>query len=395
MLFEMITGVPPFEAPTVQALAEKHRTATPPSLAPALAKVGLGDELDGVVSRLLAKEPRDRYGSAREAAQAIAAAVSPGRTTSARGPTPSSPPPPSRLATSALKDRLELAILSGAPAYNAGDHARCLELYRATALELVATESLPLAVAARFDVALARATAVASATAGSWELRYAFDEVLSLPPAVVGTVGTLQGELAVFDAMRGGSGGNADDEVALAFARRLAASLEKRSERPELVRTLFAAAAARYDRRGAACVAIHPLLDSLRVSPLGATQAAAPSFGPAPIRPSAAPPSIPPVSTPRASVAPPSGSSDEVMARVTHAILIGAPAYNQGRYEVCQRVYRETALELSRMVGKDPAGAAFAAWLTETVARADQRPPLEAAWVLRHAFDAILASRPS
>jgi len=78
VLFEMLTGQPPFAAATADALFRMHLVATPqpvtalrPSVSPALA---------AVVAKALAKARSDRFESAARFAEAIAAAVTPSAT---------------------------------------------------------------------------------------------------------------------------------------------------------------------------------------------------------------------------------------------------------------------------------------------------------------------------
>lgn len=69
ILFEMLTGRKPFMAENPMAIIYMHRKSPLPQLPEALAV------LQPLLLRLLAKEPAGRFGSAREAAQAIAAAL--------------------------------------------------------------------------------------------------------------------------------------------------------------------------------------------------------------------------------------------------------------------------------------------------------------------------------
>jgi TolB-like protein len=64
VLFEMLTGQPPFTAASAQALFAKHISAPVPSLKHD--RPGVPAELDQLVRRLLAKSPADRPGSADE-----------------------------------------------------------------------------------------------------------------------------------------------------------------------------------------------------------------------------------------------------------------------------------------------------------------------------------------
>jgi diguanylate cyclase (GGDEF)-like protein len=65
LLFECLAGVPPFEADTVGELLRRHLTIAPPSLRDL--GIDVPRVFDEFLQRLLAKEPRDRYQSARAA----------------------------------------------------------------------------------------------------------------------------------------------------------------------------------------------------------------------------------------------------------------------------------------------------------------------------------------
>ena len=71
MLYEMLAGEPPLTGPTPQATATLRLTTTATSL-PVLRETVPGG-LDRVVSRALAKSPADRYRTAEELAEALAA----------------------------------------------------------------------------------------------------------------------------------------------------------------------------------------------------------------------------------------------------------------------------------------------------------------------------------
>jgi len=69
VLYEMLTGEPPYKANDVISLAMAHRTAPVPTLAPGLA------DYQPILERLLAKNPDDRFDSARELIAALEAFV--------------------------------------------------------------------------------------------------------------------------------------------------------------------------------------------------------------------------------------------------------------------------------------------------------------------------------
>ena len=75
MLYEMLTGKLPFEAPTIVALMLAH-IQTPP-VPPSIRAPGapITPEIDAVVMRALAKRPEDRFGDATAMARALSAAI--------------------------------------------------------------------------------------------------------------------------------------------------------------------------------------------------------------------------------------------------------------------------------------------------------------------------------
>ncbi len=83
MLFECVTGVPPFEGTPVKTL--QHHLSDPPPLASSFV-AGVPPELDALIDRLLRKRPRDRIGFAVDVAAALAEMGA--REPKTRGPTP-------------------------------------------------------------------------------------------------------------------------------------------------------------------------------------------------------------------------------------------------------------------------------------------------------------------
>jgi hypothetical protein len=81
-------------------------------------------------------------------------------------------------------EKLSSAIDVGAPQYNAGDAAACLETYRSAARaitsEVVGEERCPV-VRALLATGLARAESASSPNEAAWAMRRSFDAVLSGP----------------------------------------------------------------------------------------------------------------------------------------------------------------------------------------------------------------------
>src|SRR5206468_9435457 len=71
MLYELVTGQPPFAGDDALAIITQH-LRTPP-VAPAWRNPEVSKPLDGLIVRLLAKDPRDRPQSAAEVREALAA----------------------------------------------------------------------------------------------------------------------------------------------------------------------------------------------------------------------------------------------------------------------------------------------------------------------------------
>jgi serine/threonine-protein kinase PknK len=85
VLFEMLTGQPPFVAATAGALFRMHLLAAPQPVT--ALRPGVPAPLAAVVAKALAKVPSDRFESAAQLTEAIAAAVTPSATPSSAPPT--------------------------------------------------------------------------------------------------------------------------------------------------------------------------------------------------------------------------------------------------------------------------------------------------------------------
>jgi serine/threonine-protein kinase len=69
VMFEMLTGRPPFVGPTAVSIAMQHASADPPSMRQYNATIPPG--VEKIVMRALEKEPEDRFRSAQEMQQAL------------------------------------------------------------------------------------------------------------------------------------------------------------------------------------------------------------------------------------------------------------------------------------------------------------------------------------
>ncbi len=73
---------------------------------------------------------------------------------------------------------ISMAISIGAPAFNAGDHRGCYEVYACTARLLVNSPATPDDVKAALRTALTDASTVLNVTRQAWIMREAFDGLL-------------------------------------------------------------------------------------------------------------------------------------------------------------------------------------------------------------------------
>ncbi len=387
-LHELLTGTLPFDSSNPLELLRLHLTAPPPPLAPVLGTSPLVLGLEELSRGLLAKRKEDRFPSARAFVEAARRVLEP-----PPAPVPSIPPShpvsgrvgPALIGVErGLLGSIWAAIELGAPAYNAGDHARCYALYRecvAAALSPQRTPPLGLAERARLLVAYEQAAAAPSPTHAAWTLRHAFDELASAAPTSNLPVrDALDLAIDVFQAVaaRTYALGRADvaGPIHLRFAtllREAAAAPQgapgRQAELPALDRALAVASRATGD---AVAAALSEAFERLRQP---SPQAAAQAFATAPTRHG------PPIAL----------VSDLVRGAILRAIRQGVPAYNAGDHAGCAREYQLTADAIVGECGRDPAAAPVAAWLGTIAERARAASPHDAAWMLRHAFDALLA----
>jgi serine/threonine protein kinase len=73
ILYEMLTGAPPFVAEGAGEIISLQLFAEPEL--PSKRRPGISEDMDGITMRLLAKEPTDRFGTAHELVEALSAAI--------------------------------------------------------------------------------------------------------------------------------------------------------------------------------------------------------------------------------------------------------------------------------------------------------------------------------
>jgi serine/threonine protein kinase len=92
LLYESLTGRPPFETGDLRQLMTAHMFSPPPR--PSIMRRGINRPFDDVIARGMAKSPDDRFASAGELAKAATAAVSGGPVPSAPAAAPPAPAAP-------------------------------------------------------------------------------------------------------------------------------------------------------------------------------------------------------------------------------------------------------------------------------------------------------------
>jgi serine/threonine-protein kinase len=386
-LYELLTGTLPFDADDAVELMRQHLTERPPSLSVSLGASPYVEALDVLVGTLLAKRKEDRYVSARAFVDAARPIFEPpAQPQRAAAPTlralaPPPAPAPAPTVERQLLEAIAAGIAVGATAYNAGDHARCCAIYRQVieaALSPTRTPPLPLAERARLEVAQAQAASAPGPTIAAWTLRHGFDELSTaeptgpFPPRDV-----VDASIDVFHAVAGRTytlgHGDAVVPFHLAFGRLLrgaVASLPSRAaELPWLDRALGTARTAQGDVGPAV---LSEAFERLR-RPVITSESTA-------------------LATSATTISPPVAIvSESIRMAIVRAIRAGVPAYNSGDHAGCAREYLRTADALISENRSLPRTAAVATWLAPVADRARQATPYDAAWMLRHAFDALLA----
>ncbi len=78
ILFEMLTGRPPFNEGPAMAILSQHLTQPPPTLREVDSTLDIPERLEAIIAKGLAKEPEDRFASAEEFSAVLRAADDPG-----------------------------------------------------------------------------------------------------------------------------------------------------------------------------------------------------------------------------------------------------------------------------------------------------------------------------
>jgi serine/threonine protein kinase len=73
VLYESLTGAPPFQGQSALSTMMQHRSATPPSLKEASLGLEFPETLEKIVAKMLAKDPNDRYQSCLQVAEDLIA----------------------------------------------------------------------------------------------------------------------------------------------------------------------------------------------------------------------------------------------------------------------------------------------------------------------------------
>jgi eukaryotic-like serine/threonine-protein kinase len=367
IMYEMLAGAPPFDAPTVLQLGHLHLTAEPRPLRDLRPEVPA--KLAAGIHKLLAKDPNDRYQSAN--------ALLEGQTKPAARPAATRKQGVDRTLIHQITD----AVLRSAPLYNAGDHAGCYRICRDVAEDLLrkALERDSTAVAARLGAALARSGEM-DPTRASWELRYAFEDLLHAASAQAKAPkgeDPVMAELRVADAVaaRRYQAGHLDivGDYYFTFARQLAGRLQRTGQHP-LVCARLERAVEHAAAEGGGQPALTGLSEALQALRRGHDESSRATI---PLQP------VSLHGCPRLA---------DFARRIVRAIAVGTPAFNAGDAAACCRLFRQTASLVIVEVGADQGCSPVAARLQVALDESKKQTEEQAAWTLRRAFDDLLAA---
>ena len=128
LLYELLTGAPPFNAETIEAIA--YQICHTPHVPPSQRNPHVPPELDAVVARALAKRKEDRFASAWEMARAISpapgAATNPTGNVSPNAQTAAAPAPAKAVATATAWSPESLKALEAALLPSVGPIAKVM-----------------------------------------------------------------------------------------------------------------------------------------------------------------------------------------------------------------------------------------------------------------------------
>lgn len=378
--FELLTGRVPFSSESSIDLIRRHLTEPPPSLVHELGPSPFVAAIEPLVQRLLAKKRDDRFASARDFVSAARAALESGTRAPVSVRASLAPAPPAPTVDGTVVAGIRRAIMAGAPTYNAGDHAGCFAIYRAAVERSLAQNPvIGLAERARLEVALTHALAAPGPTLAAWTLRHAFDELeTATPVSRFAARDALDATIDVFLAIagRGYALGHASalGPYHFVFAqhlrRALATTPARAADLAALDRAVESAGRASPDE-GAGLLS--EALEKLRDPTHAATTSRSASLAPTAVGP------------------PATRVPDIVRQAILRAIKTGVPAYNSGDIEGCSREYLRTAEAIVGEARRSKDSHLLASWLGPITERARDAGAHDAAWILRHAFDALLA----
>ncbi len=387
MLHTLVTGQLPFDSSSTIDLMRQHLTEPAPSLVSRVGSSPLVEAMEPLQAKLLAKKRDDRYGNARDFiadARAIlehrprsrteisdVSARRSGASIRAAAPVPS--------VDGSLLEAIRGAIVLGAPTYNSGDHSGCYEIYRGAAMAQIARTNPPLGLAerARLEVALGDAAKARGPTLAAWTLRHAFDDLTTavtaptLPPR-----DTADAAIDVFQAVsaRVYALGHADCAYRFhgVFATLLREGLTQLARRSDDVSLLDACLRdLHHASADTGPTLVAEALERIRGERAGSRPRAL-ETGPTVVGP------------------PPTRVPEVVRQAMLRAIKAGVPAYNAGDHATCAREYQRTAEAIVGETKRNKDTQVIAAWLDPITTRAKAASPHDAAWMLRHAFDALL-----
>lgn len=386
-LFSMLTGQYPYIGDTIFEVARLQRVGKRARITDTLGQTDLAVGIDAMLDRLLAHDMDARFASARDVVKLTTELLEGNTQRPKAAPmvtpskAPALPAPPRAPVDEPLLETLRRAITRGAPAYNEGNHAGCYAIYRDTAQEIIRARSVgivSLAATVRLRVALGQAEPQGNPTLRAWIMRHAFDELLAAAPitrrAPRDTADAVVDEFfAITDRTYAFGHEDALAPYHLAFAMNL----------HDVCRGIPA--------RSAAVSALERVTGEVRnAAPNVLVANLAEAFER--IRGDSVSAEMPKATAARTAVGPPIARTPPfVRDAIVRALRGGVPAYNQGDHAGCAREYIRAAEHIVAESAKYDELQLLASWLGGVIQTAKGCGPTDAAWTVRHAFDALLA----